>query len=247
MANMKKLQILMPMGGIGKRFLDEGYKHPKPLIDVSGKEMFLRALESFDHFEIPKKHIFVIRKDQNDKYNLAQKIIKLLPDAQINILDHNTKGAAETCLIAKKNIQLDQPLIIMDCDFRFYSKEYIDKINSAVKNGTPDGILLCFNSDNPRYSYAKTLANKVIETAEKKVISDNAIAGAYYFNEAKTFVDAARNLLDQPISNNLKEYYLSLVYNILISNGKIVEIARIDSFDSFGTPEELKLFISNND
>ena len=33
------MQIIIPMSGIGKRFVNAGYKHPKPLIGVDGKPM----------------------------------------------------------------------------------------------------------------------------------------------------------------------------------------------------------------
>ena len=33
------------MAGEGKRYLDEGYDVPKPLIDVSGKPMIIQALD----------------------------------------------------------------------------------------------------------------------------------------------------------------------------------------------------------
>jgi dTDP-glucose pyrophosphorylase len=237
----------MPMGGLGQRFRDQGYETPKPLIQVEGRAMFLKALESFEDLDVPKSYIFVIRADQNQEYNLAKKITSLLPEAKVNILDHNTQGAVETCLIAEKDIKPDCPIIIMDCDFRFSSKEYNSKVVSAINHGEPDGILLCFPSDNPRYSYAKLKNQNVVETAEKKVISSNAIAGAYYFNKASSFLDSAHKLLKIPISENMKEYYLSLIYNILIKQDKSITIARIDDFNSFGTPEELKSFLSTDE
>jgi len=244
---VKELQILMPMGGLGQRFRDQGYETPKPLIQVEGQAMFLKALESFEGLDVPKSYIFVIRADQDREYNLAKKISSLLPGAKVNILDHNTQGAVETCLMAEKDIKPDHPIIIMDCDFRFSSKEYNNKVISAIKDGEPDGILLCFPSDNPRYSYARLKDQYVVETAEKKVISSNAIAGAYYFNKASFFLDAAHKLLKMPTSENMKEYYLSLIYNILIEQDKSIKIARIDDFNSFGTPEELETFLSTNE
>ena len=34
-----KIQLIIPMSGIGKRFLDVGYKVPKFLIEVEGKSV----------------------------------------------------------------------------------------------------------------------------------------------------------------------------------------------------------------
>ena len=35
------MQIVVPMSGFGERFRKKGYKIPKPLIKVNGKEMIL--------------------------------------------------------------------------------------------------------------------------------------------------------------------------------------------------------------
>ena len=37
---MKKLHLIMPMGGRGYRFFKDGYSMPKPLIELNGKPFF---------------------------------------------------------------------------------------------------------------------------------------------------------------------------------------------------------------
>ena len=41
------MQIIIPMSGIGKRFLDAGYKIPKPLIEINQKPMIAHILDMF--------------------------------------------------------------------------------------------------------------------------------------------------------------------------------------------------------
>ena len=49
------LKLIMPMAGMGTRFVQQGYSLPKPIIDVAGKPMFVRSVESigidFDDYE----------------------------------------------------------------------------------------------------------------------------------------------------------------------------------------------------
>ena len=244
---MKPLQILMPMGGLGQRFRDAGIDTPKPLIPVLGTPMFKRALASFDAYDGEKIHIFVIRKDTDDEYSLAKQITELLPDAKIKILDHNTQGAVETCLVAEDYINPDLPLVIMDCDIAFDGSEYFEKINEEL-NGIDsyEGILLSFDSNDARYSFAAVNDHGLVtKTAEKIAISNNALMGAYFFTKGSTFLDAANQLLSQPISETMREYYVSLIYNILIQEGKKIGLAK-GNFYCFGTPEELDRFISEN-
>lgn len=243
---MRPLQILMPMGGLGQRFRDEGYSTPKPLIEVDGRPMFMKALNSFDGYQGPKQHIFVIRQDAEDEYGLATSIKQFLPDAQITLLHQNTQGAVETSLLAREFINPELPLIIMDCDFSFTSTDYFEKVKGFAETGAHDGVLLSFDSDSDRYSYARTDENgEVVETAEKKVISQHALAGAYCFKCGQLFLESADMLLAQPLSDKMKEYYISYLYNVLLQQGKRVALAKAESYNSFGTPSELKRYLSN--
>ena len=42
------MNIIIPMSGIGKRFLEAGYTDPKPLISVEGKPIIQHVVERFD-------------------------------------------------------------------------------------------------------------------------------------------------------------------------------------------------------
>lgn len=243
---MKTLQILMPMGGLGQRFRDAGIETPKPLIDVNGMPMFKRALAAYDSYEGDKKYTFVIRKDTDEEYGLSGQIKDILPEADIAILDHDTRGAVETCLIAERSIDPDLPLVIMDCDITFDAGNYFRLMTEAVEDNAYDGLLLSFDSDNPRYSYAEADGEgRVIRTAEKVVISQDALMGAYFFTSGHIFLDAAHALVRQPISDAIKEYYVSLIYNILINDGRRIGLAK-GSFTSFGTPEELQQYLGSH-
>jgi dTDP-glucose pyrophosphorylase len=240
------LQILMPMGGLGLRFKNAGYAVPKPLIPVLGIPMFERAINTFDRYEGDKTYIVVVRQDTNLEYNLANKILQICPDAKIVILDHNTEGAVETCLYAETHIDPQQPLIIMDCDISFDSNEYFLLIQQAIRSRKTDGVLLSFESTDDRYSYAKVDASGMVEeTAEKVAISNNALMGAYFFTRASDFIVAGHELMTKQLSSAMKEYYISLVFNIMLEKGKKIALAK-GVFYCFGTPEELQAYETLN-
>lgn len=238
------LQILMPMAGAGSRFANAGYSTPKPLIEVDGHAMFMKALSSLDNISAPRKYIFVIRQEHVDKQNLDNLIRSVLPEAEVVILPEVTRGAAETALSAKNRLDPNSPLIVMDCDLWFKSQSYADMVSSCLENASDlGGGLLTFEADNPRYSYAKVDdKDLVLRTAEKKVISNHAITGAYFFANAKIFTDSAEKLMHLPINEDMPEYYMSLLYNILLDEGKKIQATYVDEFASFGTPEELQTY-----
>jgi dTDP-glucose pyrophosphorylase len=237
-----KLQVLMPMGGLGSRFAKAGYTTPKALIEVDGKPMFMRALDSFAG--IPDiQHIFVIRQEHVEAYDLESRIRQQLPDAKIAILDHDTGGAVETCLIGKELIDDNLPITIADCDIFFQSKTYFDKIAEIEATGKPDGMLLTFPSDDPRYSYVELDAKgKAVRTAEKVVISNHAILGGYFFRSGTLFKELAEKFMADGLPDGLKEYFMSHLFNMLLERGGDIEIADIDVMHIFGTPEELDAY-----
>jgi len=235
----------MPMGGLGSRFANVGVETPKPLIEVDGMPMFLKALKSFEQLDCEKKLICVIRREHVDKYNLGSKIQKSYPGAEIVVLEKNTQGAVETCMKAAEVIDDEMPLISMDCDLYFQSKGYEEVIKHTVdRQGTSKigGGLLYRYSQNPAHSFAEIKDGIVVRTAEKQVISETSLIGGYLFGSGKMFKDAARKLLQKNISKEIKEYYLSLLYNYIIEDGYQVLAAQVDEYSSFGTPEELESY-----
>lgn len=239
---MATLQVLMPMGGLGTRFRKVGVTTPKPLIEVDGGPMFQRALRSFHPWTGDKTVTVVVRADDDAEHGLAGRVLAAQPDARIVRLEHDTRGAVETCLLARDALDPDQPLVIIDCDIAFDSPEYFRVLADAVERGTLDGLLLSFSSVLPRYSFAEVGADGlVVRTAEKQAISSDALMGVYSFTSARVFLEAADRLMAVQIDAAMPEYYVSLVFNELIASGRRVGLVRGD-FYCFGTPEELAAY-----
>ena len=236
----------MPMGGLGSRFVDAGYDTPKALIPVDGKPMFMRSLDSYGDVE-DANHIFVIRREHEDTYQLSDQIHEQLPDAKIVVMDHNTRGAAETALLASDYIDDTLPIIVADCDIYFESRDYFQKVVNVIETGQPDGVLLTFNSQDPRYGYVETDGtSNAIRTAEKNVISNHAILGGYFFVSGQTFKETAQEFLANELPEGLKEYFISHLFNVLMEAGKRVEIAELDNMYIFGTPDELNAYFKEH-
>ena len=157
-----------------------------------------------------------------------------------------TRGAVETCLIAESAIADDDAVIVMDCDLEFRSKKFIEIIKDILAQpmeAANGGALVSFESNEPRYSYAALGEDGfVTRTAEKEVISNHALCGAYFFSTGKRFKEIAHRLLSEPEFKK-PEYYVSLLYNYLLADGEKVCLASMEEYYSYGTPEELKRYM----
>ena len=62
-----KTNLIMPMGGAGTRFLNNGYECPKPLIDLNGQPFFKWACDSiYGQVELASL-TFVVLQDHIDR------------------------------------------------------------------------------------------------------------------------------------------------------------------------------------
>lgn len=86
--------------------------------------------------------------------------------------------------MAKSAISEKDAIIVMDCDLEFSSKALMENIQTIVSQSTNEmdgGLLVSFESDQPKYSYAEIDENNIVKrTAEKEVISSHALCGAYF-------------------------------------------------------------------
>lgn len=242
---MRPLHIIMPMAGEGSRFLKEGWTTPKPLIELKGTPLFQRAISSVRIEGVPMKYSFIVRQEHIDKYGIDKGIKALLPEANIFSVFKTTRGAVETCLMAESVIADEDGIVVMDCDLEFRSLRYLEIIKEALctQQSELGGALVSFDSNLPKYSYADTDdKGNVIRTAEKEVISNHALCGAYFFSSGKRFKEIAHKLLNE--RNFCKpEFYVSLLYNYLLADGAKVKLATMEEFYSYGTPEELKKYL----
>lgn len=239
---MRPLHIIMPMAGEGSRFAKAGWKTPKPLIELKGIPLFQRAISSVAIDGVDMKYSFIVRQEHIDNQHIDQLIKNILPEARIFSVKKTTRGAVETCLVAEAGIDDDDAIVVMDCDLEFRSIAYNKLVSDAlsVPAGEADGgALVSFESDNPRYSYAQVDDQGcVIRTAEKEPISNHALCGAYFFGSGKDFKRIAHQLLDDG-THGKAEFYVSLLYNYLLAEGKTVRLAMMEEYHSYGTPEEL--------
>lgn len=233
--------ILIPLGGTGERFKQNGYKKPKSLINVYGKPIFYYLLDNLNLNNIDFICIPYNKEYQN--FDFEDKIIKDYPNIKFKFikLNRNTEGAAETINIALKTLDCnDKPIICLDGD-NFYSIDIIDLWNGGNK-------VISFEdmSDKELFSYLNIHNNIIIDIVEKQKISNIACSGAYGFSSWKELLKYTQNILDNQIKQK-GEYYTSTVIKQMIKDNIIFENIQIDNEDyhCLGTPIQLKYFYNN--
>ncbi len=228
--------ILIPCAGRGQRFIDAGYKIPKPLIDVCGKPMIQRVVESLG---INAHYIFCILKEHEKTYNVSKILRSMKPDYDMVLVDDITSGAVSTCLLAEKYIDKDKPLIIANSD-------QIVQYNKPLFIGSTlyyHGAVLTFPANDPKWSYVLTDDdNKILAVKEKQVISTKANVGVYGWRKAGDFIWSAKELIARDIRTN-GEFYIAETYNVLLQDGCYIKAVQCDEFLGCGVPSDLETTI----
>lgn len=231
------MNIIIPIGGIGQRFKDEGYDVPKPLISVLGKPMIYQVISSLqlENTDV----VYIVYHNHLKEFNFETLVKFYFPKINIKFvsLDYLTKGAAETVLKGLETFtenELNDSVLLLDCD-TFYNDDIISKYKSQSNKNT----IFYFNSTDPKpiFSYINLENDKVIEIKEKVKISDNASTGAYGFENGAELKQYCNKILGLD-----KEVYISCVYEEMLKDNKTIVGSKIDNFNCVGTPLQLKTY-----
>ncbi len=229
------LALVMPMAGRGSRFSRDGVERPKPLIDLCDKPFFWWAAESVRRIAPVAEMVFVVLEEHVRRFAIDAAVRQHYPDASVVALPEVTEGAAETAALGLATLKGTGPVALCDSDHAFACGDSEALVASLGRDA--DAALLCFESTDPAYSYARLdSGGTVLGTIEKQAVSPLAIAGCYLFANPRTFLDAYRSYrLDCPYD----EHFVSGVYNRLLASGGRVGKHVLARHVSFGTPEEL--------
>lgn len=230
------INVLLPAMGTSAFFKDAYF--PKPLTEINGKTMLEMVIEDYKDIE-PKNYIFIFSDEDCMKFHLDSSVKILTPASKVIRLRHQTAGALCTCLMAVEYINNDTHLIIANSD-QIIDVDY-RKVITYFEEMNADAGVITFPNIHPRWSYARKDGNEIVEVAEKRPLSKDAIAGIYYYKKGSDFIQAAKNALIK--QNNLDgRYYISASINELILMGKKVGFYDIgkEQYKSFYSPAKIK-------
>ena len=232
------LNILIPLAGSNQFFKESEYLYPKPLIEINNKTMIEHVIDNLNQIKQDKQFIFILNTDDCKKYHIDN-IVNILTDykCQIIRIDNETKGAACSAALAIQYINNDFPLIVSNADQVI--NDDIENIISKFENY--DAGVITFESVHPRWSYVRVDENNfVIETAEKRPFSKEALAGFFYFKKGKDFISSIMSMIKKDASVDGR-FYVSPTLNEMVLVNKEIKIYKIDNdkYHTFYTPQKI--------
>ena len=240
---MKKINIVIPLAGTNQFFDKSKYPYPVPLIEIKNKMIIERVVNNFNSIKRDKQFIFILKSEDCKKYHL-DKVLNLIMNDTYKVikLENKTKGALCSVMMAIEHINNDTSLIVANSDQLF--DDNLDEVISGFDD--VDGGVITFESIHPRWSYAITdESGYIVETAEKSPLSKNAIAGFFYFNHGRDFIDSAMSTIKKD-ANLDGSYYISSTFNEMVLQNKRLVIHKIDNnkYHTFYSPKKIQEYES---
>ena len=255
------MNILFPIAGLGTRFKNNGYIDPKPFVKFKGKPLIEWSLSSL---KLTGKYYVIVNGLEDEYLSILEDIKnRYFLDLEVIDIGRSTRGQAETCLLGlqQSNIDLNEPLIITNCDQ--YTPWNSNRFLSFIRDNDPDGVVSTYNhpniqvgADSPYSHIELNDDGYAVRLAEKIAISPLALNGIFYWKRGQFFVDSALKLMDDDSDSGftsgklscVKEKYVSLTYNYLISDNRKVMNYHMndDEFISLGSPNDILLHIKRS-
>jgi len=240
------MNIIIPIGGKGERFKNEGYIKSKPLIDIFEKPMIFYVLDNLNINE--NDTIYIIYNTLLETDNFTQIIKNKYPLIQFMPLQKDTSGAAETLYLGLNSIinilTKSCKNMILDCD-TYYQEDIINIYRNSLYNNAV--FYSVKENEKPIYSYIQmNKDSRITDIKEKCKISNNANTGAYCFENINELHKYCKYILDENIVFN-NEPYTSCVINEMIQKHHIFHGIELkdSSIISLGTPNDVEKYVKN--
>ena len=250
------MQIIIPMSGLGQRFINENYKDPKPLIIVDDKPIIEHVINLFPN----EKNIKFICNDNHLKETCMKTILKdISPTSEIfEVPVEGRRGPVHAVSLIFDSIDDDEEVIVSYCDYgTWWSYENFLK---DTRNRNADGAIACYKGFHPHmlgsdnYAFLKETSqgNRWMQEIKEKEpftndrMNEYASNGTYYFKNGAIMKKYFKKLMELELTVK-NEYYVSMVYNLLVQDNLKVNIFEIEKMLQWGTPNDLETYINWSD
>lgn len=240
------MQIIIPMSGFGERFRRAGYQTPKFLIEVEGKPIIEHVVGLFPG---TTDILFICNEEDlaNTQWDLEKRLLDIVPMANVVGIKPHKLGPVHTVLSASEQIKAG-PCMVSYCDFCCCWD--FETFQRDVKLLGCDGAVVAYKNFHPHsvhgnyYAFIQEKDGNLLDIREKSPFTDDpmseyASCGLYYFANGSVMCRYFEALMHSGQTVN-GEYYISMVYPLMVRDGLSVVVSHIEYFMQWGTPDDLE-------
>ena len=241
------MKLVIPMAGRGTRVRPHSHVTPKPLLNVCGRNIIERLVDTFG-IVFPgqlTEGVFVLGPDFGADIREQLTAICSERGMAANFAVQDTAlGTAHAVYCAKDH--LDGNGIVVFADTLF-------EMEPGLELGDADVVAWIKEVEDPRrFGVAVRKGDKIVEFVEKpsEPISNEALIGIYYVKDLSSLRDSIKSLMDDDLRGHGGEFQLTDAFDRLLKAGKVFTTAGVTEWLDCGTIPALldttKLIIGKN-
>ena len=249
---MAALNVIIPMGGLGTRFLNEGYRFPKPLVNIVGRPMLFWLLDHLQGLSSSDVLWLAVSAHIDAQFGLVQRVRTEFPhlDVRSVLLTFDTRGAAETLytvLQCMTEEELQRPTLSLDCDTLYFEpivsrfRALPRHLNASFYFEDREGKAIFSYLHIDDSAGREDGQQRITAVREKVMISSWANTGAYAFCSAAVLRRYCAAVLDDAVGE-VGEYYTTNIMQRMMDAQQPFTALRVhhSGFTCVGTPRQLQ-------
>lgn len=243
------MHIIIPMSGLGQRFVNAGYTAPKPLIEIEGISIIEHVCNLFPG---TNKFTFICNSMHLSQTNMRSILKNIKPESNIIEIPKHKKGPVYAVSKIYDLIDDNEEVIVNYCDFGTYWD--FNNFLKHTRERCADGAVPSYRGFHPHmlgstnYAFMREKNQWMLEIKEKEPFTNDrmqefASNGTYYFRKG-AFV---KKYFDMLIHKNIDlngEYYVSLIYNLMLKDNLKISIYEIQHMLQWGTPQDVDEYLN---
>ena len=226
------MKLIIPMAGRGTRVRPHSHVTPKPLLNVRGKSMVERIVDTFNEV-LPRpltSGVFILAPDFGDdiKAMLSGICERHGMTASFAVQDPPL-GTAHAVSMAGD--ELEGEGIVVFADTLFY-------MDPGVNLDDADVVAWVKHVEDPRrFGVAVREGDRIVEFVEKPdtIISNEALIGIYYVRDLARMSAGIQYLFDNNKAGKGGEYYLTDAFDWMLKQGDVFHTTGVTEWLDCGT------------
>ena len=251
------MNVLVLCAGRGQRFVDAGFREPKPLINVDGQLMVKRTTDSIPELSKESHHklAFAVLSEHKDFGIEAELMDAYGHDIEFIWFDRVTRGNLETAswaidkLVKSGKWEDTAPVLILDSDNAYNSNDLMGTLADLyIQHYGKDYGLICYFEpidSKTHWCFAQVKSGRCVNLLEKNpaalAVGGKPMVGTFFFNSAKLFLNLASDILMMG-QKTAGEFYMSQAVDLMLDYNMQVFAHQVTEVIPLGTPDYLKLF-----
>jgi NDP-sugar pyrophosphorylase family protein len=244
------MKVIVPMAGLGVRFVEKGYKDPKPLIRIRPdmRRIVEYVLSMFDRDK--DDFVFICNDVHVDQFKIQETLREICPYSEVVSMPSHKRGPIHTVQAAYHLIRDEEEVIVSYCDGMVLWS--VEDFISFAHTTKADGCLITHSGFHPhtlsstKMAFVREQDGRVLEVKEKAHFTDDpkkehASSGVYYFRTGGLM----KHFFDETVRRDINyngEYYVTLAFNPMVEAGLNVRYFDTSHVAILGTPTEVENF-----